>query len=108
MRQAHVALHADGRMRRWSSYLGWRATPMAHLPRLLFSSREAGLEKGDGNSMNLRDLLVRYESQILHGDPGQAIICAGVAYDSRRVTCGSLYIAMRGTPRTATFSLPRP
>ncbi|MEV0232029.1 UDP-N-acetylmuramoyl-L-alanyl-D-glutamate--2,6-diaminopimelate ligase [Nonomuraea sp. NPDC050786] len=47
--------------------------------------------------MNLRDLLVGYKCQVLHGDPGQADVCAGIAYDSRRMTTGCLYIAMRGS-----------
>ncbi|MGI5292940.1 UDP-N-acetylmuramoyl-L-alanyl-D-glutamate--2,6-diaminopimelate ligase [Nonomuraea polychroma] len=47
--------------------------------------------------MNLRDLLAGYDHQVLHGDPGQAEISAGIGYDSRRMTTGSLYIAMRGS-----------
>lgn len=47
--------------------------------------------------MNLRDLMDGCEHQVLTGDPAQARICAGIAYDSRRMTTGSLYIAMRGT-----------
>ncbi|MEV4117011.1 UDP-N-acetylmuramoyl-L-alanyl-D-glutamate--2,6-diaminopimelate ligase [Nonomuraea sp. NPDC049695] len=47
--------------------------------------------------MKVRDLLIGYEHRVLHGDPGQADICAGIAYDSRRVIIGSLYIAMRGS-----------
>ncbi|MEU6718321.1 UDP-N-acetylmuramoyl-L-alanyl-D-glutamate--2,6-diaminopimelate ligase [Nonomuraea sp. NPDC046802] len=47
--------------------------------------------------MNLRELLDGYHHQVLHGDPGQVDVCAGIAYDSHRMTEGSLYIAMRGT-----------
>ncbi|GAA3717036.1 UDP-N-acetylmuramoyl-L-alanyl-D-glutamate--2,6-diaminopimelate ligase [Nonomuraea antimicrobica] len=46
--------------------------------------------------MNLRELLDGYHYQVLSGDPGQADVRAGIAYDSRRMTTGSLYIAMRG------------
>ncbi|MEU4576073.1 UDP-N-acetylmuramoyl-L-alanyl-D-glutamate--2,6-diaminopimelate ligase [Nonomuraea sp. NPDC023979] len=47
--------------------------------------------------MNLRDLLIGCDHQVLHGDPARADISNGIAYDSRRMTRGSLYIAMRGT-----------
>ncbi|GGT16130.1 UDP-N-acetylmuramoyl-L-alanyl-D-glutamate--2,6-diaminopimelate ligase [Nonomuraea spiralis] len=47
--------------------------------------------------MNLRELLAGHEYQVLHGDPGQADVYAGIAYDSRRLSPGSLYIAMIGS-----------
>jgi UDP-N-acetylmuramoyl-L-alanyl-D-glutamate--2,6-diaminopimelate ligase len=47
--------------------------------------------------MNLGDLLAGYDHHVLHGDPGRADVCAGISYDSRRMTSGSMYIAMRGT-----------
>ncbi|TDD41497.1 UDP-N-acetylmuramoyl-L-alanyl-D-glutamate--2,6-diaminopimelate ligase [Nonomuraea terrae] len=47
--------------------------------------------------MNLRELLTGCEYRVLQGDPRQADVRVGIAYDSRRVTTGSLYIALRGT-----------
>ncbi|WP_204013346.1 UDP-N-acetylmuramoyl-L-alanyl-D-glutamate--2,6-diaminopimelate ligase [Sphaerimonospora thailandensis] len=47
--------------------------------------------------MKLSDLLAGYEHRVLQGDPGAADIRACIAYDSRRMTAGSMYIAMRGS-----------
>ncbi|WP_433259359.1 UDP-N-acetylmuramoyl-L-alanyl-D-glutamate--2,6-diaminopimelate ligase (plasmid) [Streptosporangium sp. CA-135522] len=47
--------------------------------------------------MKLSDLLAGYDHQVLQGDPELADVRAGITYDSRRTTSGSMYIAMRGT-----------
>ncbi|MFC5829498.1 UDP-N-acetylmuramoyl-L-alanyl-D-glutamate--2,6-diaminopimelate ligase [Nonomuraea insulae] len=47
--------------------------------------------------MNLSDLLAGHDFQVLYGDPDKADVSAGIAYDSRRMTAGSMYIAMRGS-----------
>ncbi|MGW0808995.1 UDP-N-acetylmuramoyl-L-alanyl-D-glutamate--2,6-diaminopimelate ligase [Nonomuraea sp. NPDC002799] len=47
--------------------------------------------------MNLSDLLAGHDYQVLCGDPDKADVSAGIAYDSRRMSAGSMYIAMRGS-----------
>ncbi|MFJ2030467.1 UDP-N-acetylmuramoyl-L-alanyl-D-glutamate--2,6-diaminopimelate ligase [Streptosporangium sp. NPDC087985] len=47
--------------------------------------------------MKLSDLLAGYDHQVLQGDPESVDVRAGVAYDSRRMTSGSMYVAMWGS-----------
>ncbi|MEU4234900.1 UDP-N-acetylmuramoyl-L-alanyl-D-glutamate--2,6-diaminopimelate ligase [Nonomuraea sp. NPDC026600] len=47
--------------------------------------------------MKLTDLIFGYDHQVIQGDPEKADVRAGIAYDSRKMTAGSMYIAMRGT-----------
>ncbi|MEU9885018.1 UDP-N-acetylmuramoyl-L-alanyl-D-glutamate--2,6-diaminopimelate ligase [Sphaerisporangium sp. NPDC051011] len=47
--------------------------------------------------MKLSDLLAGYDHHVVQGDPETTDVRAGIAYDSRRMTAGSMYIAMRGT-----------
>ncbi|GAA0846498.1 UDP-N-acetylmuramoyl-L-alanyl-D-glutamate--2,6-diaminopimelate ligase [Streptosporangium amethystogenes subsp. fukuiense] len=46
--------------------------------------------------MKLSDLLAGYDHHVLQGDPELADVKTGVAYDSRRMTPGSMYIALQG------------
>ncbi|AWS43171.1 UDP-N-acetylmuramoyl-L-alanyl-D-glutamate--2,6-diaminopimelate ligase [Streptosporangium sp. 'caverna'] len=47
--------------------------------------------------MKLSDLLADHDHHVIQGDPAAADVRAGIAYDSRRMTPGSMYVAMRGT-----------
>ncbi|MEV4103376.1 UDP-N-acetylmuramoyl-L-alanyl-D-glutamate--2,6-diaminopimelate ligase [Nonomuraea sp. NPDC049649] len=47
--------------------------------------------------MKLSDLLAGYDHHVVQGDPEATVVRAGIAYDSRRMTAGAMYIAMRGT-----------
>ncbi|NUW30847.1 UDP-N-acetylmuramoyl-L-alanyl-D-glutamate--2,6-diaminopimelate ligase [Nonomuraea sp. SMC257] len=46
--------------------------------------------------MKLSDLLAGYPHQVVQGEPDKTDVRAGIAYDSRRMTSGSMYVAMRG------------
>ncbi|MGV9306357.1 UDP-N-acetylmuramoyl-L-alanyl-D-glutamate--2,6-diaminopimelate ligase [Nonomuraea sp. NPDC003727] len=46
--------------------------------------------------MKLSDLLAGYPHEVVQGEPDKTDVRAGIAYDSRRMTAGSMYVAMRG------------